>query len=514
MLLDEHIARHASLRPDGEALTDGACRLSYRELELLSNRIARCLRARGIGSGDLVLVVMKRSVRFLASVIGVMKAGAAYVPLEVRTPAARRSQIIGDCRARAVICDAESAARMAADEDVVRLGATILPADGEEVAAADETAPSRSGSPDDLACVLYTSGSTGNPKGVMLSHGNIDEYVSWAVDRIGITADDRVLGTAPFYFDMSLFDVYGSLRAGAPLCIAVERVLLFPKSLIELAVREEVTVWKGISSLLMYLSTTGALALDPLPRFRVVLFAGEALATKYLIDWMKTFPDTAFYNAYGPTEATGVSMYHRLERPPAGADERIPIGIPCENTELLLLDDDRNPVTPGEVGEIALAGPCISRGYLNDPEKTARAFVAHPSRPGARIYLTGDYARRRPDGTHEFVGRRDNQVKFMGYRIELTDIESALTAIEGVTEAGVVLGRQARAGVAELVGYVVLGGEKTVVEVQAELRATLPFYMLPKHLHGIDQLPRGDRGKLDRRALEAYHREREGRAET
>ena len=524
-LLHEYVVRNAALHPGKEALADGACRLSYGELEAQASQLAHCLQAHGIGRGSSVLLCMRRSVQYLVAMLGVSKADAVYVPIEARTPATRRTQIIKDCQPQAVICDAETVKVMLADEELTRLNAAIilldpaeesLPISGrpfsarEEIATMDSTAPAWSNSPDDLACLLYTSGSTGSPKGVMFSHRNISEYAKWGVERIGIIATDRILGTAPFYFDMSLFDIYCSLHAGATLCIASERVLLFPKSLLQFAESEHVTVWKGVSSLLMYLAQTEALSPERLPTLRVVLFGGETLATKFLIQWMQTFPNKVFYNAYGPTEATGVSVYYRVPRLPASAHEKIPIGIPCENTELYLLDEQRKLVSPGEIGEIALGGVCISKGYLHDPEKTRKVFIDNPVNPGqaARIYLTGDYAQQQPDGNYQYLGRKDNQIKFMGYRLELTDIENALVAIEGVKDAGVLLAASSRSNVDELIGYVELDGKKSVTEVLAELKRRLPFYMLPRHLYEIDQFPRSDRGKLDRQALKAYHQEK------
>ncbi len=508
-LLDDHVARHARLRPDAPAVTDGSDGLSYRELDAAAARVARRLRAQGVGHGHMVLVCMKRSVWTLAAIVGTLRAGAVYVPLEVRTPPARRRQLVQDCRPTAALCDPKTAGQLAADEDLVRLGAAVLVVDGsagDGVQGGDAPAaeaPDRS--PDDLACVLYTSGSTGRPKGVMLSHRNVHAYATWAVERIGITREDRVLSTAPFYFDMSLFDLFCALCAGGCVCIASERVLLFPKLLLGFAEAQGVTVWKGVSSLLRYLSMTGALAPDRLPTMRVVLFGGESLPAKVLRDWMTTFPGKTFYNFFGPTEATGASLYHRVLRAPASADETIPIGIPRENTALYLLDEHRQPVAPGEVGEIAVSGVCISHGYLADPERTARVFADDPWQPGQRMYLTGDLARRLEDGTHVFVGRRDTQVKVMGYRLELGDIEQALTAIDGVAEAGVLVSEPGLGGVEELVAYVVLVGDKSAAQVRAELKGSLPFYMLPRHVHPIDRLPRSERGKIHRQALRAHH---------
>lgn len=522
-LLHEHVTRHARRRPDAEAVTDGTRSRTYGALEAGAERVARRLHARGLRPGQRVLICMHRSVHHVISMVGVLRRGAAYVPLDPRTPSARRRQIVEDCGPGAVLCDRSAHEALSVDEDIRRLGIPLLvvdedPADepgpvpsGEPSAAGSEAPahgepPDRS--PDDLACVLYTSGSTGRPKGVMLSHRNIDAYAEWAVACIGITAQDRILGTAPFHFDMSLFDLYCALRAGAALCIATERVLLFPELLLRFAEGERVTVWKGVSSLLRYLSRTGALAPHRIPHLRAVLFGGEELPARYLRHWMTTFPRKAFYNFYGPTEATGASAWYRVPEVPGSDDYRVPIGIPCENTHLYLLDPDHQPVAPGEVGEIALSGVCVSRGYLGDPERTARVFREDPWREGQRMYLTGDLGRRLPDGNHLFLGRRDDQVKIMGYRLELGDVESALTAVEGVAGAGALVDSAGGTGVEELVAYVVLTGEKSLAEVRAALKGRLPAYMLPRRIFPIDRLPRSERGKLDRQALCAHHRRR------
>lgn len=511
-LLDLHLAQHALRRPAAEAVSDGRDRLTWAELDARVERVAGQLEARGVRPGQHVLVCMKRSVHTLAALLGVLRAGAAYVPLEPRTPAVRRQQIAADCQPAAVLCDAALAADLSADGVLARTA--ILVGDGDLDDAGTVPPPggrAARGAPDDLACVLYTSGSTGRPKGVMLSHRNIDEYARWAVERIGIGAEDRVLGTAPFYFDMSLFDIFCAQRAGAALCIATERTLLFPKALVQFAEQESATVWKGVSSLLVYLSRTGAIAPERLPNLRAVLFGGEALPAKYLRDWMITFPGKVFFNFFGPTEATGASLYYRVPCVPPDAEQRIPIGVPRENTTLYLLGPDRVPVQDGEIGEIVLGGVCISRGYLHDPERTSRVFVTDPWRPDQVMYLTGDRARRLPDGNLVFLGRSDDQVKCLGYRLELTDIEYALTALLGVAEAGVLLEPAEPGGVEGLVAYVVLTGETSPAEVLAALKLRLPFYMLPRQILPIERLPRGERGKLDRHALEAQHRARSAR---
>ena len=525
-LLQRYADRYGTLNPSKVAVTDGLTSLSYGDLAIQSNRLARCLIHYGVPRSGHVILCMKRSVQNIVAMMGVLKADAVYIPIEARTPTRRRSQIIRDCQPHAIICDDKIFQTILSDESSSNLPPVIVlsgsekltqPAQNISVITSDQldvfdSSPQNyKNTDDDVACILYTSGSTGNPKGVMITHHNIDAYIAWAVDRIGIKENDKILCTAPLYFDMSLFDVYCSLRVGATLCIATERLLLFPRKLVEFAEAEKVTVWKGISSLLVYLARTGAISSDRLPTLRTILFSGEALHTKYLIEWMRTFPEKTFYNAFGPTEATGISMYYRVGRIPASADERIPIGKPCENTEVFLLDENNKPVPPGKAGELCIKGVCVTKGYLNDPAKTKRVFIANSLNPGRgeRIYLSGDYACLRPDGNYEFIGRRDDQVKFMGYRIELSDIEQTLVSIDKVRDAGAILAELVRVNLKELVAYVEIDNHMSLASIMRELKKRLPHYMVPKQLHPIERIPRTDRGKIDRTALLTYHIEKD-----
>lgn len=513
-----------NLNPSKIVASDGQNRLTYKDLILQSNKLARCLIQHKVTNKGSIILCMNRSVEYIIAMIGILKADAVYIPIEARTPKHRRNRIIRDCKPYAIICDNNTSQTILSDETseipplliVINTDkpppqqkkAVILTK--EHLNMFEESFPDYKNSEDDVACVLYTSGSTGDPKGVMITHRNIDEYIRWALEHIGIGENDRILCTAPFYFDMSLFDVYCSLRAGATMCIATERVLLFPKQLIEFAESENVTVWKGISSLLMYIVRTGAISSENLPTLRTIIFGGETLHSKYLIEWMRTFPKKTFYNVYGPTEATGVSLYYRVDNMPKTSDDCIPIGKPCENTEVFLLDDDNKPVPPGQIGELCIKSVCLAKGYLNDPQKTNQSFIDNPLNPGQgeRIYKTGDNARRRKDGNYEFIGRRDAQVKFLGYRIELSDIEQALVSIDGVHDAGALLVESIRTGLNELIAYAEIDDEITIGNILSEVKNRLPHYMVPKRLYRIDYIPRTDRDKIDRFALLSYHKKK------
>jgi len=307
--------------------------------------------------------------------------------------------------------------------------------------------------------------------------------------------------------DMSTFDIFTTLKAGATLCIAPDRNLLFPGKLLDMMETEGVTIWKGVSSLLMYLSSTGTIKPDRIPSLERVLFGGEVLPTRHLMNWMSTYPGKRFYNVYGPTEATGISTYYPVEKMPASIDEAIPIGKACANTEVLVLTDEDRLAKVGETGELCIRGSGLSAGYWDDEEKTARAFVRNPlgCTRDDRIYRTGDLARMREDGVLEYLGRKDFQVKFMGYRIEMFEVEKAILALENIHQAAVLLCNASQSELSELVAFIegpVTADADTILQ---GLGRSLPSYMVPKQIIPLERIPLNDRGKTDRAALQVYY---------
>ncbi len=516
MNLVQHYADQAALRlPDKEAVIDGrGAALSYRDLTAGANRLAQALAAHGVRPQDRVALCLQRSPHCIVAILGVLKAGAVYVPLDPRAPAERWSVILQDCRPRTVIADPSTAPALAglrsadAAAPLVCLGGNPPPGMAECIGAAEigrypDLCPILHADPQDLAYILYTSGSSGRPKGVMITHGNVVDYIDWAVRCFGIREQDRILGTAPFHFDMSTFDIHCALKAGATLCIATEDLLLFPEKLTRFMEAQKVTIWKGISSLVMYLARAGIAQPGRLPALTQVLFGGEELPGRYLRQWMLAFPEKKFCNVYGPTETTGISMYHPIDQVPAD-EERIPLGRPAKGAEILLLAEDRSLCPAGEIGELGIAGAGLGRGYLNDPERTARSFVPHPWRAEEKLYLTGDLARQREDGAFEFLGRKDNQVKIMGYRIDLADIEQAMLRVDGVEETAVLFTPARERDLNELVGFFVADEAVTAGDLTAQLRQRLPAYMLPKRLVRLNRMPRCPRGKINRHDLALF----------
>jgi D-alanine--poly(phosphoribitol) ligase subunit 1 len=492
--------------------------LEYEELYRRSNRLAHGLRAAGVGREARVALCLQRSATTIVAMLGVLKADAAYVPIHERSPIARCRAVLEDCRPDAVIADQhtldlvlQAQGAVGPHSPLVLLGQGAggpIPADRlvlsqDQIDAQPDTPPRCANIDTDIAYILYTSGSTGRPKGVMISHLNIVNYVEWATEYFGLHQRDRILGTAPFHFDMSTFDVFCAQKAGAALCIAMEDDTLFPARLVQLMEQEGVTLWKGVASLLAYMARTGAIQPGRLPSLRMVLFSGERLPTKALARWMATFPEKRFYNVYGPTEATGISTVYALEGPPEDPAVNVPIGRPCANTEVLVLTEDGQLAETDQVGEICIRGSGLSRGYWNDSEKTQRAFVASPiSRfPQDRLYRTGDLGFWGPDGQLRLVGRLDEQVKWMGYRIELGEIALSIQAQAGVDDAIVMLLPGRDGEMEELVAFVVLAEGGEPASVLSTLRRQLPPYMIPKRVVAVEVMPRSDRGKVDREGL-------------
>ena len=492
--------------------------ISYKRLYHLSNKLANCLINIGITRQDRVAFCLKRSINSIVSINGILKADAIYVPIDHKSPIDRCRIIINDCTPKIIICDEwtvdtifEAISVFRKKPKIIIVGFTNkenknLKNDFINQNQIDEQSDGQheyKNIDTDIAYILYTSGSTGIPKGVMISHLNIINYIEWAIDFLNISTNDKILSTAPFHFDMSTFDIYCSLKIGAVLNIAPDEFMLFPLKLFEFIEKEKITIWKGVSSLLMYIARSGLLNKYNIPTLHTILFGGENLHTKYLMEWMKAYPAKFFYNVYGPTEATGISTYHLVDKIPENSQEIIPIGKSYANSEVFLLNEDYTKTKNGDVGELCIKGSCLSMGYWNDQEKTVEVFMKNPLSKihSERIYRTGDLAYMGKDSNYYFVGRKDNQVKYMGYRIDLEEIESALISIEEVKDTAVILAELEETGLKELVAFIEIEKTKSKVNISSELGKKLLFYMVPKKFITDIHIPRTERGKIDRHKL-------------
>ena len=472
-LLQDLVASQAQRRPDATAIVHGEHRLTYGELDRRANQLARTLREAGVQRGDRVCFIAPKSAAPLVWMLGILKAGAIHVPLDAASPAARLEKIIAACEPRLVLRPGE-------------------PFSDSEVAAAPAAPLACATRPDDPAHILFTSGSTGMPKGVVITHANVMAFVEWGLRHFGLDETDRVSGHTPLHFDLSTYDIFGAYAAGAELHVVPPDTALLPHRLTQFIGESRLTQWFSVPSVLNYMAKADAVPPGAFPQLRRVMWCGEVLPTPALIYWMQRLPHARFTNLYGPTETTIASSYYDVPACPRSPAEHIPIGRACDGEELLVVD-----------GELCIGGVGLSPGYWRDPAKTAAAFVPHPQRAGKRIYRTGDLGRVRPDGLFELIGRADTQIKSRGYRIELGEIEAALGTLPGLRESAVVaIPTDGFEQWLICCAYVPLPGAATSpATLRAALARLVPAYMLPARWQEHAALPRNANGKVDRPRL-------------
>jgi amino acid adenylation domain-containing protein len=525
-LLQDWTTEHAGKNSDSTAVVCGASRMTYGELEALSNQLARLLKDAGCTQGDRVALLMPKSPMAIVALLGIYKADAIYVPLDPASPANRLKKILDSCENRWVL--AAGSVTPVLDEILEdeprrrRLSIGWLdgprPADGRlkvgftrEALAGYSAAPiACQNQPHDPAHILFTSGSTGTPKGVVITHEGVTQIVRWARQYFGLGPSDRLSGHPPLHFDMSFLDIFSAAAAGAELHLAPAELNTLPNKVAEFIRTSALTQWFSVPSLLSYMAKFDVVKPDDFPSLRRVLWAGDVLPTPTLIYWMKRLPHVSFTNLYGPTETTVVSSYYTVPRCPDDPRAPIPIGSACSGEELLVLDEWMRPVPEGGTGTLYIGGVGLARGYWRDPARTAAAFVSHPQAPSERIYNTGDLARIGDNGQVYFLGRGDFQIKSRGYRIELGEIEAAMSAVAGVEECAVVaLNRGGFEGAVICCAYAAASeSDLTPTAVRRELSRLIPPYMLPSFWLSLDRLPMNANGKVDRPHLKAIFEER------
>ncbi|PKV83178.1 non-ribosomal peptide synthetase [Streptomyces sp. TLI_146] len=483
----------AARTPDATAVLFEGERLTYRELDERAGRLADVLAARGIGPESLVAIALPRSADLVVALYGVLKAGAAYLPVDLGQPEARNHNILADARPALLI----GTDYRAPGVETLRLDAPLPEAPPVPRPAMD---------PDHPAYAIFTSGSTGRPKGALISHRAIVNRLAWMQRAYRLTPEDRVLQKTPFGFDVSVWEFFWPLLHGATLVVARPDGHQDPAYLADLIARESVTTAHFVPSMLdIFLREPQAIHARSLRR---VFSSGEALAPATQDAFFATLPTAELHNLYGPTEAA-VDVTLWACRPGAAT---VPIGRPAANTRTYVLDSRLEPTAPGVAGELYLAGVQLARGYLGRPGLTAERFVACPFAPGERMYRTGDLVRWTADGVLEYLGRTDDQVKIRGFRIELGEVQTAVAACPGIAQAAAVV-REDRPGDPRLVAYAVpaAGAEPSPAALRAALAETLPAHMVPAVVL-LDSLPVTPNGKLDRRALPAPGHRSGGRA--
>jgi amino acid adenylation domain-containing protein len=518
MVLHQGFVESSSRYPDRPAVKESAgTGLTYRELDALTDRARDALVSCGVTMGDRVGVYLPKSADSVAVILGALKAGAAYVPVDPGSPTTRAAYILHDCTVRVIVTETALVASLQSELNKLGGGAPVVIAlDGVgggsglahwlDALGAIPRAETVRPPLDDPAYILYTSGSTGKPKGVVVSHRAAVSFVDWCSATFAPTPDDRYSSHAPFHFDLSIHDLYVSLKHGASVVLIGEDLGKDPRRLAALIEAERLTIWYSTPSILSLLEEHGRLERYDCRSLRIVLFAGEVFPVPRLRQVMNRWPWPRFCNLYGPTE-TNVCTWHEVPRPlPPEWTEPLPVGRPCAHYRPLVVEGDR-PVAPGERGELLMSGPGIMTGYWNLPDQNARAFMV--GEDGVRWYRTGDVVSEQPDGTFLFHGRRDRMVKRRGYRIELGEIESGLARHPAIAAAAVVARPDEASGVIIHAFLAPRGrGRPSIVDLKRFCMEALPAYMAPDRFTVLDTIPQTSTDKTDYQALLALARER------
>lgn len=517
-LLHHLIEDAAEASPQQTAFTFRDDALSYGELVARAGSLASALRSAGVTRGDRVGILAGKGVQNPVAVYGIMMAGAAYVPIDPTLPPARAAFIVEDCGIDVVISEPRRSRLLS---DLARQGAGLrLVVDGgedhpfdsatwEDIAGESSFASDPALTELDVAYILYTSGSTGTPKGIAHTHRSALSWADVSAHAYALTATDLISNCGPLHFDQSTLDYFSSARAGATTVMVPEERMVMAASLVELIESSRMTVLYTVPTTLVRMAVPELLDGRDLDALRLVLFGGEPMPSKHLRTLMSRLPQTEFVNIYGPTEVNGVT-HHRVVVVPADDDPPPPIGRPYGNVAVLIVDQAGAPVAPGEVGELYVKTPTMMVGYWNQPELTSEAIhLRHRAGLQDDVYhKTGDLVRATEDGTLEFHGRMDRQIKTRGFRVELDDVETALLSHPDVMEAAVYPSDTADHGVMLDASIVLKTGSSIETDaVMQHLRSQLPGYAMPQSLTVHDDFPRTLSGKIDRLALLARQEE-------
>ncbi|HET7112399.1 MAG TPA: amino acid adenylation domain-containing protein, partial [Pyrinomonadaceae bacterium] len=487
--IHELIREQVERSPDAVALVFEDEQLTYKQLNERANQVAHYLHKRGVQPDQPVAIMMERSIEMVVSLLGTMKAGAAYLPLDPQYPQERLDFMLKDAGAPVLL--------------------TQDPVVWETIARESTDEPNTKITPNNLAYVIYTSGSTGQPKGVMIPHRGISNRLQWMQDAYQLNEFDAVVQKTSYSFDVSVWEFFWPLMTGARLVIARPGGHQDPAYLVELISQQKITTLHFVPPMLkLFLEEQ---QVDRCTSLRRVICSGEALTNELATLFFNRLPHAELHNLYGPTEASVDVSFWQCQ--PHTARRSVPIGRPIANAQLYILDSSGEPTPIGIAGELHIGGIGLARGYLNRPALTAERFIPDSfSNAGARLYKTGDLARFWPDGNIEFLGRLDHQVKVRGFRIELSEIEAVLAAHSAVQNA-IVLAREDEPGEKRLVAYVV-ARNVTEIELRSHLRERLPEYMIPAVFMLLPELPLTTNGKIDRRALPAPGTTRPGSDES
>ncbi len=511
----------ADIQPNEIAISMLDEDLTYGELESESNRLAGILIRNGLRPGDRVALLLEKTPDAIIAMHGIGKAGGVYIPIDIHSPAIRVAKILITSDISLMMVDA------AANPLFIQLcdhhpKAISVPwvwwsydspqkstrgrfvVERSHLISEPDLPHSVTDDPNQMAHILFTSGSTGDPKGVMITHQNIRTFVDWAVAHFGMKPGDRMSCHSPMHFDLSTFDIYGSLAAGSHLFLIPPTIGILPSNIANFIRSNRLTQWFSVPSVLSYLARFQAIPKGGFPDLKRLIWCGEVFPVQSLKYWMDTLPDVSFTNLYGPTEATIASSYHPIPSVPAD-DDVIPIGKACDGEALWILDEEMKVTSKGLIGDLYISGKGLSPGYWRDLEKTDASFKIWEDEKDnrIRIYKTGDLATMGENGLIYYHGRSDDQIKSRGYRIELGEIESAIDSLDILREFAVVPVKNGGfEGLTIGCAYVRNGDQElTPVDIKQRLMTKLPSYMMPHVWTVYEELPRNGNGKIDRKRL-------------
>lgn len=521
-LLHHFLRRTAASSPEKKAVVFMDRSVTYGDLEKQSNQLASALSRFGLKKGDRVGLIFKKSIDSIIALFAVLKAGASYVPLDPLSPVSRINFIINNCEMKCLIASPDEAKKVISNFDSDSPVRTILVSGkptreikeykknvelipwGEIFETESANYPDSAITDTYPAYILFTSGSTGLPKGVAISHLNALTFVNMAADFFEIKSIDRLGGHAPLHFDLSVFDIYVALKSGATVVLIPEYLSAFPLKLAEYIDEKRISVWNSVPSVLVLLAERGKLERFQFDSLRLVLFAGEIFPVKYLRKLKTLVPRAQYFNVYGQTEANS-SMFFKIDQIPDNDTWKIPIGKPFPNFDVFALDENSEIIkTPGKEGELFIRASSVAIGYWRDEEKTKMSFIPDPFQhfSSNRVYRTGDIVRLDNDGNYIFIGRKDNMIKSRGYRIEPDEIELSLFSYPGIKQAAIVTIPDDVIG-NRIIAYVsgAEGKEIEVKEILEHCNKKLPAYMIPEKVVIRDRLPITSTGKIDKKHL-------------
>ena len=473
--------------PENIAVVYEEKEISYRELNKRANQLARVLREKGVGPDKIVGIMVERSLEMIVGIMGILKSGGIYLPINPEYPNERIEYMLEDSSADILLTQTQLGSKIEFSGDIIEM-------DKEDLYVGDSSNLNKINKPNDLAYIIYTSGTTGKPKGVMIEHKSMFNTVFWRKNEYELTTEDNVLQILAFYFDGFVTSFFVPIISGSKVILLAEQESKDPVAMASEISNKNITHFISVPAL--YTGILEALEHKNVQSLKSVTLAGESITYRIVEQSKKVLPETEIINEYGPTENTVATTIMRNVR----IDKQISIGKPISNSRIYVVDKNSKLQPVGIIGELCISGDGLARGYLNRPELTKEKFVENPFNPGERMYKTGDLARWLPDGNIEFIGRIDDQVKIRGFRIELGEIESQLLKHEEIKEA-VVIDREDKDSNKYLCAYVVSNKEMTVTELREHLSKELPDYMVPAYFMQLEKIPLTPNGKIDRKAL-------------